>query len=251
MSFGIPSTYGEIMRPSILFAFCVMMIFGSLNADGRLLRDNFKKAKPGDFLVILSNKTQTVMHVSDKQDNILTLEEISTPEGRKQDNLSWKDWVAQGAPGNTSWVIYELDLNNGAMLRYYSFTKNNWFEIPEADNFISKLLNLKLTKIPESARKKIGPKPFSGPDLRPFWQPRMIIDGKAINGVVFDGWETKWPRDNSELSGKTIEIYLPQDSDLYRAYFPYWLQINGAIGKAKVRMIDSGTNLKSPKKMKS
>ena len=236
------------MRLSYLMTLFLFM-FGSIHAEELLLRDNFKKAKAGDYLVILANKTQTLMHISDRKQNIITIEEISIPEGRKPSCLSWREWVNQGAIGNTSWVIYELDLNTGGMLRYYSFTKNNWFEIPEADNFISKLFNLRLTKIPDYVRKKIGPKPFSGPDYRSFWQPRMVIDGKFMKGVPFDAWQTRWPKDQSELAGKTIEIYLPQNSDLYRAYFPYWLQINGAIGKAKIRMIDSGVNLTSPRKM--
>jgi hypothetical protein len=237
--------FGGFMRISFLVAFCLMFV--GLQAEELLLRDNMMKAKASDFLVIQSNKTQTLLHIADKRDHLLTVEEIAVPEGKKPENLSWKDWISRNAPGNTSWVIYDIDLRNGQMSRYFSFTKNNWYEIPDTDNFLSKLLNLRLMKMPESARKKVGPKPISGPDWRPLWQPRMIIDGKTINGVAFDAWETKWPRDNSELSGKTIEIYLPKESDRYRAYFPYWLQINGAIGKAKVRIIDSGMNLKSPK----
>lgn len=235
------------MRFSLSLLFCFLCV--SLHAEELLLRDNMAKAKVSDFLVVQSNKTQTLLHIADKKDYFLTIEEIAVPEGKKSNHLTWKDWLSQNAPGNTSWVIYEIDLRNGQMSKYYSFSKNNWYEIPETDNFLSKLLNLRLTKIPESARKKIGPKPISGPDWRPLWQPKMIIDGKAVNGVQFDAWETKWPSDKSELSGKTIEVFLPKESDRYRAYFPYWLQINGAIGKAKVRIIDSGTNLKSPKAM--
>ena len=45
--------------------------------------------------------------------------------------------------------------------------------------------------------------------MRPLWQPRMVIDGKPIQGVLFDAWKTDWPRDGSDLSNKTIEVYLP------------------------------------------
>ncbi len=92
-----------------------------------------------------------------------------------------------------------------------------------------------------------GPKPFSGPDMRPVWQPRLIIEGKPDDGVAFDAWRADWPRDGSDLSNKTIEIYLPKDNQSYPSYFPYWLQINGTAGKAKIRIIDSGSNLQSPK----
>lgn len=187
------------------------------------------------------------MHIYDKQQNTITIEEIAVPE-RCTPNIGWKDWILQNAPGNTSWVMYDIDLQSGQMVRYYSFTKNGWYSIPDADNFLSKLLNLSLTKIPEESRKRVGPRPSpGGPDFRTLWQPRMVVDGRPVNKVLFDAWRTRWPRDSSELSGRVIEIYLPQESQIYPSYFPYWLQINGAIGRAKVRIIDSGRGLRSPK----
>jgi hypothetical protein len=185
------------------------------------------------------------MHIYDKTPSMITIEEIVVPENRRPSLANWKEWVTQGAPGNTSWVMYEIDLMTGQMGRYYSFTKRNWFQIPDSDNFLSKLLNLKLTPIPDRMRKRVGSK-CSGPDMRPLWHPRMIVDGKVINGVEFGAWRTDWPKDGSDLSNKTIEIYLPSASSHYPAYFPYWLQINGVAGKAKIRIIDSGRDLKSP-----
>lgn len=230
---------------------CFLCIYiawtGTLQAEGLILRNNLQRAQPGDFLVISANKTQTLLHIYAKQDPILTVEEIAIPEGKRPSNLNWQDWLSKNAPGNTSWVMYDIDLRTGQMVRYYSFTKRNWFEIPDGDNFLFKLLNLRLSQIPNDARKRVGPKPTSGPDWRPLWQPRMVINGQPIKGVEFDAWRTKWPRDNSELSGKTIEVYVPRDSQRYPSYFPYWLQINGVVGKAKIRIIDSGSQLQSPK----
>ncbi|WP_195155526.1 hypothetical protein [Candidatus Protochlamydia phocaeensis] len=238
-------------RPSLYLLLFMVCLFGGnpflTGNETLVLRDNLQRAEPGDYLVISSNKTDTLMHIYAKQDNVITIEEIAVPDGEKPNKLSWKDWVTQNAPGNTSWVMYDIDLRTGQMISYYSFTKRGWYEIPDADNFLSKLLNLRLTKIPLKARKKVGPKPTSGPDFRPLWQPRMIVDGKTLKDVQFDGWTTKWPRDSSDLSGKTIEVYLPQESQRYPSYFPYWLQINGAVGKAKIRVIDSGNHLHSPK----
>lgn len=216
-------------------------------AEQLYLRDNLRLAQAGDYLVISANKTQTLMHIYNKKNNVLTIEEIAIPTCKRSSDLSWKNWVNMGAPNNTSWVMYDVDLQTGQMIRYYSFTKKNWFDIPEADNFLSKLLTLKFTKIPENQRKKIGPKSNSEFDFRPLWQPRLIQDGRPVKGVEFNAWRTKWPNDGSDLSNKIIEIYLPQDSQRYPTYFPYWLQINGAAGKAKIRIIDSGSQLHSPK----
>lgn len=238
------------MKPLAYFFLMLTLILGlssSLYSEELLLRKNLQLANPGDFIVISANKTLTLLHVHDKKNQILSIEEIAVPESKRSSAIGWKEWVHQGAPGNTSWVIYDIDLQTGKMLKYYSFTKKNWFDIPEADNFLSKLLNLKFNPIPENARKRIGPKINSGPELRAIWNPKMIVEGKTIPNVEFDAWRTKWPCDGSDLSSRTIEVFLPKDSKLYPAYFPYWLQIHGAIGKAKVRLIDSGSKLKSPK----
>jgi hypothetical protein len=233
----------------VLFLFVGLMSHEAFcDQNGLYLKDNLQQAHPGDYIVVSSNKTDTLMHIHDKQGNLLIIEEIAVPENKRNaQELGWKEWVQQNAPGHTSWVMYEIDLQTGQMLRYYSFSKNGWFEIPEADNFLSKLLNLHLTKLSDKARKKIGPRTGSGPDLRPLWQPRMITEGRVIKNIPFEAWHTQWPKDGSELSGKTIELYLPRDSQRYPSYFPYWLQISGAVGKAKVRIIDSGSHLASPK----
>lgn len=238
------------MKWFVSFLVVLLSIGGvsSLSCAELVLRNNLQRAQPGDYIVISAGKTQTLLLIIGKKDPFLTIEEIAVPESKRQTDVSWKEWVKQGSPGNTSWVRYDVDLQTGKMVHYYSFTKKNWFEIADADNFLSKLLNLKFTLIPENARKRLGPKPRSGPEMRPVWQPRLIMDGKQVDGVIFDAWRTRWPRDNSDLSEKAIEVYLPRDSQRYPSYFPYWLQINGAIGKAKVRIIDSGNQLQSPQK---
>lgn len=216
-----------------------------LQSEELILKNNLQRAQVGDYLVISCNKTLTLMHIQGKENQALTIEEIALPENKQPSD--WKKWVAENGPGNSSWVMYDIDLKTGQMIRYFSFTKNNWFQIPDADNFLSKLLNLKMTKIPDYLRKRVGPKPRSGPDLRPFWQPRLFVEGRPVHDVQFDAWKTDWPRDGSDLSNKTIEVYLPSDNQRYPSYFPYWLQINAVAGKAKIRIIDSGKGMKSPK----
>ena len=234
----------------IIFLFILVFTTSFLSslksAETLFLRDNLQQAQSGDYLVISFNKTDTLLHIRGRKDNILTIEEIAIPESvRRKNGLSWKAWVQEGAQGNSSWVMYDINTSTGEMLRYYSFTKKGWFEIPDSDNFLSKLLNLQLTFIPEKERKRIGSKP-SGYDFRSVWQPPMISEGNIIKGVVFNAWRTTWPKDGSELSDKTIEVYLPQNHQKYASYFPYWLQISGSVGKIKIRIIDSGSNLKSP-----
>lgn len=229
-------------------AVLLFLIFAvNLQADTLLLLDNLQRAQIGDYLVISANKTDTLLHIYDKNDRVVTIEEIAVPSSKRSSSMGWNEWVQQQAPGNSSWVMYDIDMKTGKMIRYYSFTKQGWFEIAEADNFLSKLINLKFNKVPLTSRRHTGLKPASEADPKRIWQPQMIVEGKVIKGVVFDAWRTYWPQDPSELSGKLIEIYIPEESGRYPSYFPYWLQISGAVGKAKVRIIDSGSHLKSPK----
>lgn len=211
-----------------------------------VLKDNLQHAQSGDYIVITANHTDTLMLMRGKRAGVLSIEEVAIPECKHPQEMNWKEWMKSGAPNHTSWVQYDIDTTSGKMLSYYSFTKKNWLEIPEADNFFSKLLNLKLSKIQESARKRVGPKSASGPEQRPLWQPRMIVDGKSVPGIFFDAYKTRWPKDGSDLSGRIIELFLPKESDKYPAYFPYQLQVTGAVGKAKVRVIDSGKAMVSP-----
>lgn len=234
------------MKVFKLLAF-LMLLTTSLFAD-TYLRDNLQRAKPGDYIVTAQNKMYTLLFIRDRTPTNLTIEEISTPIANCFENLAWKSWVASEAPGNTSWVVYNVDLNSAHMYDYYSYSKNGWYEMSPADNFLSTLLNLRLNKIPYHKLKKVGPPPMGNfPDVRKPWQPKMIVDGMEIQGVKFAAWQTLWPNDGTELGGKMIEVYVPEENERYPSYFPYWLQISGMIGKAKVRIIDSGSGMVSPK----
>lgn len=224
---------------------CFCFFIPSLDAEEMFLRNNLKLARVGDFIVTTQNKIYTVLLIDNITDSEIAIEEITTPTNCiNLSGFSWKNWIAQNAPGHTSWVRYVVDTSSGEMREYFSYTKNSWYSIPEGDNFLSTLLNLKLRKISITERKKVGPPPPSQvTDKRPYWQPKLIFEGRAIPGVMFDAWRTFWPKDKSDLSGKIIEVYVPQNPGVYPAYFPYWLQVSGIVGKAKVHIIDSGRNV--------
>lgn len=234
-----------------IFAFLAIPVLAAAESKN-VLRDNIVKASPGDYIVTNLGKTFSVLHIRSETENGLILEEITAPVNRIPKNkYSWKQWVENNSPGHTSWVVYWLNTSNGDIERAFSFTKKCWFQIRDADNFITTLINLKFYRIPLSKRKRVGPKSgvASNQDWRNVWQPRMIVNSQVIPDVKFDAWKAKWPSDGSELSGKIVEIYLPEESDRYPSYFPYWLQISGMIGKAKIRIVDSGNNLKSPREL--
>ncbi len=232
------------------FFFLFYFLLFSLSAqETMILRENLSKAKPGDYIVTMQGKNYTLLLVQGKSNNILTLQEITTNENKikKGNQYPWKKWVEMGAEGSTSWVQYTLDLNNAQMQNFRSLQKSGWTDLPQRENFLTTLLNLKLQKIPLNNRKKYGLEIITGTDdPTKVWQPKMFYEGNVVEGVLFDAWKTQWPKDGSEMSGRTVEIYIPAEGGKYPSYFPYWLQISGTVGKAKIRIIDSGTNLKSP-----
>jgi hypothetical protein len=227
---------------------CWLML-QSVAAEEIFLRDNLMRATPGDYLVTAQGSHYTLLLIRDKASDALTIEEVTIPGERFPKQItSWRQWVETGAPGHTAWVAYTIAPKSGEMRQFFSFTKNGWCDIADADNFLGTLLNLRLLKMDAGSRRRVGPMPRDGfKDQRPFWNPRVVVEGKTIADVPFNAWKTRWPKDESELSGKTIEVYLPKDGDKYPSYFPYWLQIGGIIGKAKVRIIDSGFDLQSPR----
>jgi hypothetical protein len=245
------------LRILVMFIFRIILFFTVLNlfaagiiesAPALYLKDNLKRAQKDDYIITAQNKNYTLFHIYDKKDDTMTIEEITVPLSRFPRSIkSWKQWISLKAPGNTSWVMYTLNLKTAQMLEFYSLSKNAWFEPNKTDNFLTTLLNLHLDEVALKDRKKVGFPTLPGmTDRRPLWQPRMIVDGTEVLGVSFTAWTTHWPNDGTDLAGKTIEVYVPEQNDKYPSYFPYWLQISGMIGKAKVRIIDSGSKMSSP-----
>lgn len=237
------------MKFKFLFNLLLMLCF-DLHAteDIFLLRNNLQRAQTGDYIVTTQNKNYTILLVRGRENDNLNIEEITVPHSRiSGKSFSWKQWVEQGAQGNTCWVMYPIHLPTGTIQKVFSFNKNEWMTIPQSQNFLSTLLSLQFQQVPQMERRKIGPPPlFGSQDNRSAWQPPLVVDGNIIPNITFTAWRTLWPKDGSDLAGRTVEIFLPDDQNKYPAYFPYWLQISGPLGKAKVRIVDSGSSLSSP-----
>ncbi len=227
-----------MLRNLFFFIFLPLSLLGN---DYLVLRDNLQLAKKGDFIVTAQNRSYSILHIFDRDQNHLIIEEITVPEKNVQaKTVQWADWVKQGAPGNSSWILYDLNLKTAAMENMFSFTHNKWVNLSPEENFFTTLLNLRFRKIPAHERKRI-------PRRATFWAPPLIYQGKKVEGASFDAWYTVWPKDCSEMSEKLVEVYTPEARQEYPSYFPYWVQVSGSVFKAQVRIIDSGRGLKSPK----
>ena len=234
--------------------FCTFLfLFASLCASDIQLKAKLAEAQPGTYLVIEQNKTFTFFHIYDRYDYTVVIEEVSIPTASFARNpMNWKLWFESGAPGHTSWIMSQVNLNTGIFEETFSFTYRGWIDMSSSNPFLTTLLNLRFQEVAIGERRRIGlPPGHNKADHRPIWNPRLVVNGCVIPGTSFYAYKARWPSDKTELSRKTIEIYLPADTQSEMswcpAYFPYWLEVDGKIGSAKARVVDSGFEAKSPK----
>lgn len=210
-------------------------------AFGMNLKDKFKEAEVGSYVVTEQNKTYTLLRVHTHTDEELILEEISIPS-TQVNNLDWKEWVLDGAPGHTSWILYAIDLDEAAITECYSFTKNIFLPTESMDAFLTTLIKLKLHYLSDEKRIQKGPtaRPGEVGTSKP-WGPPQYREGKKVKDPSYDVYTTVWPSDDSELSGKNIVLYFDQTQPHFP--FPFWMQVREGGIKFKMRAVDSGTLL--------
>lgn len=210
------------------------------------LKEKFSQAQPGAWIVTAQEGNCSVLSVRSMTQDTLLLEEISVPEAlidpKKTD---WKKWVHEGAPGHTSWTLYEIDRKLGTLVECFSISKNGWLHLDESELLFLRLLSLPLSPIPEADRKKIGPPPGVGQDdHRAPWIPPLIVEGVKVHKPAFDVVRVRWPEDGSRLSLCAIDLYFAKDLPDYP--FPFWVEVHSTHYQFKMRAIDTGRSLVSP-----
>jgi hypothetical protein len=232
---------------AILLNFCFFQ--GAVaSASSLQLKEMFSRAIPGDFVVFSQQDVYMLWHVQDYNEGILTIEEVSIPQFVKDSlEITWKDWLHQGAKGNTSWLMYEFDLKQGKVREFYSFTREAWLNPEALQSFLSTLLNISFSPIPAEYRQRLGYAVEGFEKKRPLWQPPLIVNGNRQEGITFSAWKGSWPKDGSEIAEKSVEIYLPEIEGPYPYYFPYWISFGNAFQKLPLRVVDSGKEMLSTK----
>ncbi|MCH9627142.1 MAG: hypothetical protein S4CHLAM2_07770 [Chlamydiales bacterium] len=234
----------------LIFCFLSSLLFG----NELCLKNKLAEAEPGSYIVTEQNKNFTLIHIHEKNPQSVVIEEVTIPAARfARARLPWRTWFEKGAPGHTSWTMSLVNLNTGTFEESFSFTHQGWINLSNSDSFFTTLLNLQFRPVPENKRRRVGlPPGYNKTDYRPYWNPLLTVDGERIPHIPFVSWVARWPSDGSELSRKYVEIYLPCSVDdpsvpAYPTYFPYWIEVDGKIGSAKVRIVDSGMGARSPK----
>lgn len=223
-----------------------VQVANSANKFPVTVKSKLLKAQPGDYIITEQSKNYSILSIRSLSNSTMVLEEISIPsaQGSALKN-SWKNWVASNAPGHTSWILYEIDLENDQLIECFSISKQGWLFFNESEHFFTKLITLPLSKTPEGQKRRIGPPPAPGEmDHRHIWYPAMIFEGKKVDKPSYEVWHGIWPNDDTLLSGCKIELYFGQGKQSFP--FPYWIDISNANYTYKIRVVDSGRGLLSP-----
>lgn len=220
----------KFLKALLIFPF---FLFASQKID-------FSQVKEGDFIALKAGKMTTLLAFRQSHEECLVVEEISFPSELKE-KFAWSEWIKKGAPGHTCWSIMEIDIKKGEVQDFYSFSKAAWVELGDKESLIANLLKLPFELVLEKDRKKIGPPPQDSEiDVRKIWHPPLVYQGQKIEGAYLKAYSATWPEDGTELSNKTITIYLDSQK---RSPLPYYLQVETDHITASFQAVDSGRDL--------
>lgn len=227
----------------LLFFFVKSSLIFSLT-----LKEKFQQAasSPGSFIVTEHQKTVSFLRLHSFQPPFLFLEEINIPSHFiKKTGMDWDKWIKEKAPNHTSWLLYQIDVEQCKILHCYSFSRESFISLSGQESFLATLMTLPLEPLPSAERKKIGPKPPSDmPDMRKTWNPPKILHGKKYKNSHFEMMHTKWPKDSSDLSGREVDLYFDLDQPLFP--FPYWIEVGDGYNAFTLHVIDSGCSTLFP-----
>ncbi len=234
------------MHRAIKTFILLWIFFAELHAIDFSLRDKFARAQVGDYIVTEQDKNYSILLIKDKQDQLITFEEISFPENSIQPKkTSWQTYLNQQAPQHSSWILFEMSLLTGEIIECYSISQRSWITFEDMEHFLSKFFCLPFAEVESKDRKRVRPPPKDHEDdHRSLWAPPLFIEGKKKEKPLFSVHRAKWTQDGSLLSNCNIEMFFYEDDPLYP--FPIWIEVNNGHYGFKIRAQDTGRGLQSP-----
>jgi hypothetical protein len=208
------------------------------------LKETFAEARAGDYFATQQGKTYSLLLIRECSSPKMIIEEITIPAVQfDKQNLSFREWLDEGAPGHTLWTVSQIHLESGKFEECYSYVHKGWLDLSEGSHFLSTLLNLEFHPIKKDDRKMVGfPPKYGMEDKRTPWAPPIVWEGGRVHSPC-SAYYTRWPNDYSEIAKRKIEVYFPDDPQVAASYFPYWIEVDGKVTTFQLRVIDSGTNL--------
>lgn len=210
----------------------------TLFAEPIKLLDLLKTAEKGDYFIMQTGKSATLLHLKNLNEDVIVLEEISFP--MKKCPKDAQTYLQKKAPFHSSWTETNFDLKSLKVTTSFSFVQKSFIDTTNFQDFFSILVKLPFEFVEDKDRKKIGLDFEQGIDTRKNWEPPLPKHVER-NLSKWEVYRSRWPKDGSDLSDKVIEVYLYQGIP-----FPIWIEVKAAAYKGKLRMVDLGKHLSSP-----
>ncbi len=219
----------------------IIFLFGELTGAEPLsfMGQQMQKAQAGDYIVTHQAGNYSVLYVQSCENHRLLLQEISIPEALvNPKTMDWKKWMRTSAPGSTSWLLFEIDLQEGYLQESYDVSKKEWLYLQEDEHLLVKLLHIPMHRLGDQDRRRIGPPPSAGePDHRAIWNPPQVFENSPEKSQTAV-WQAEWPSDKSPLSGSRLDLYYDQLHSNFP--FPVSIDIQSTHYKAHVRVVKAG-----------
>ncbi len=203
---------------------------------GDAVASRLSLAQSGDTVVFDFHHSIAVVHVLSAHRSTVQLRVVTATKdvSSREEGTSYLEWLRHGAHGAISDETITISLDRIGVVHGSDSQKAQW---------LISLLQLELTEVPESQRRRAGPPPMSGEiDLRPMFNPRIVVNGKR-EASASTAFTTKWPEDGSELDSRWLTLYFPVSPNAVRA-FPYWIESPSSA--YHVSVIDSSRGPNAP-----
>ena len=204
------------------------------------LVDQLALGQQGEYIVIQHEHHLVLLHLSQRSQEVVTLEELCIPLALKAKlQCQWQAWLQQGALGHTCWNRIEIKLPQ-AVISVYSVDQQKELSSSNVESYILNILLTQPLKRSLSQEKKVRMYPYQ--HCCCLWTKPLAAEEETKCTLV--AWTLDWPQDSSEFAGQTVELYLPSDQDRSKhhltCYVPYWIHLYGRVAQVKMRVVEAG-----------
>ncbi len=178
------------------------------------IADRLEYLSKGDVVIFDLHNSIAAVEVCDTHEDTAELRVLSATKDvlSRHNCTNYIEWHAKGCKDAQFDERLTIQVQKGVIGS--TLTHAKWLET---------LLQLELYKIPNFSRRRGGAAPMSGEiDLRPIWNPPLVVFGEKTKGDC-EAFSTKWPEDDSPLSSRVLILYFPK-SPLTVQAFPYWIE---------------------------
>ena len=224
-----------------LLRFILLCLIFSSPLSALSIQNKIEQGAIGDYILYRQSQLVTLLRINQLNDESIIFEEISLPfsEWKKYRNIPLEKWVSNGATGHSSWTLFELEKESGEILECFSFVRQAWLKLEKDNLLLSNLFTKPLYKLKNEDRRKVGPRRPGATDTRKVWNPPITLNGKELTSPL-EVYKIHWPKDDSPLSKKDIEMYFSKEMGT----FPAWILISDTSSDAlRIQTLDMGSSL--------